>query len=116
MNRTLSIAKLTGNPFTLVPNETVTNWAGYADLRTELLDTIQSCRVDQVGLSEFAIIHGDLGTGKSHALRYLRYLITDEQREAFSSPCVYLETLRVAPSMDFSRVVSQDYGDLGASH
>lgn len=101
MNRTLTIAKLTGNPFTLVPNETVTNWAGYAELRAELLDVIHSCRVDQVGLSEFAIIHGELGTGKSHALRYLRYLITDEQREEFASPCVYLETLKVAANMNF---------------
>ena len=101
MNRTLTIAKLTGNPFTLVPSETVTNWAGYADLRTELLDLIKSCRVDQVGLSEFAILHGELGTGKSHALRYLKHLITDKQREDFASPCVYLETLKVAANMNF---------------
>ena len=63
MNRTLEIAKLTSNPFTLVPNEIVTNWAGYAELRSELVDIVQSCRSDQVGLSEFAILHGELGDG-----------------------------------------------------
>ena len=101
MNKTLMIARLRGNPFTLVPHETVTHWAGYHGLKTELLDVIQSCRVDQVGLSEFTIIYGELGAGKSHALRYLRHLITDGQAGEFASPCVYLETLKVAAKMDF---------------
>ena len=101
MNKTLEIAKLSSNPFTLVPSETVTNWAGYVDLRTNLVDIIESCRSDQVGLSEFVILHGDLGTGKSHALRYLKYLISCERREEFKSPCVYLETLKVAANMSF---------------
>lgn len=101
MNKTLEIAKLRRNPFTLVPNETVTNWAGYVNLRTKLIDIIQSCRSDQVGLSEFVILHGDLGTGKSHALRYLRYLISDKGKNEFKSPCVYLETLKVAANMSF---------------
>lgn len=101
MNTTLRIAKLTSNPFTLVPGERVTIWAGYSQLRSQLLDIVQSCRSDQVGLSEFAILHGELGTGKSHALRYLKNLITDESREVFDSPCVYLETLKVAANMNF---------------
>ncbi len=101
MNTTLEIAKLTNNPFTLVPGEKVTIWAGYSQLRSQLLDIVQSCRSDQVGLSEFAILHGELGTGKSHALRYLSYLITEERKEEFASPCVYLETLKVAANMNF---------------
>ena len=101
MNRTLEIARLTRNPFTLVPHGTVTNWAGYAELRKELVDLIQSCRSDQVGLSEFLILHGDLGTGKSHALRYLKHLISEEREEEYESPCVYLDTLKVAASMSF---------------
>ena len=101
MNETLKIAKLRSNPFTLVPSQKVTVWAGYSQLRSELLDVVGSCRSDQVGLSEFAILHGDLGTGKSHALRYLRHMITDERREEFASPCVYLETIRVAANMNF---------------
>lgn len=101
MNRTLEIARLTSNPFTLVPSETVTNWAGYSKLLEELLDLIRSCRSDQVGLSEFAILHGELGTGKSHALRYMRYLISDEKEKEFQSPCVYLESLKVSANMNF---------------
>ena len=101
MNHTLKIARLTRNPFTLVPHEKVSNWAGYGELRKELVDVVESCRSDQVGLSEFVILHGDLGTGKSHALRYLKHLISEEQAEEYASPCVYLETLKVAASMSF---------------
>ena len=101
MNETLTIAKLSSNPFTLVPSDPVTTWAGYADLKSVLLDLVQSCRSDQVGLSEFAILHGELGTGKSHALRYLKHWIDYECKEEFESQCVYLETLKVAASMNF---------------
>lgn len=113
MNTTLEIAKLTSNPFTLVPSDRVTIWAGYSQLREELLDVVESCRSDQVGLSEFAILHGELGTGKSHALRYLRHFITDEKREEFASPCVYLETLKVAASMNFVALYNKVMDILG---
>lgn len=101
MSTTLEIARLTSNPFTLVPDEKVTVWAGYEQLRSQLFDIVESCRSDRVGLSEFAIIHGDYGTGKSHALRYLQYWITERERSEFNSPCVYLATMKVAPTMNF---------------
>ena len=101
MANTLAIARLRENPFRLVPNDRVTVWAGYEELRTQLLDIVDSCRSDRVGLSEFAILHGDLGAGKSHALRYLRNWITSEHKDEFASPCVYLETVKVAASMSF---------------
>ena len=101
MNPTLQIARLTRNPFTLVPDAEVQVWAGYDDLRSQLLDIVGSCRSDRVGLSEFTILHGDYGIGKSHALRYLRYLITKTYSDEFQSPCVYLETLKVAATMNF---------------
>lgn len=101
MSTTLEFAKLTANPFTLVPNEEVTVWAGYEELKSQLLDIVDSCRSDRVGLSEFAVMYGDYGTGKSHALRYLRYWISDREKDDFNSPCVYLNTMKVAPSMSF---------------
>lgn len=101
MTTTLEIAKLTRNPFTLVPEEKVIVWAGYTDLRAQLLDIVESCRSDRVGLSEFAILHGDYGAGKSHALRYLQYWITEKERNEFNSACLYLETMKVAASMSF---------------
>ena len=101
MNSTLQIAKLTRNPFTLVPATEVSVWAGYELLKNQLLDIVISCRSDRVGLSEFTILHGDYGTGKSHSLRYLQHLITKREPDEFQSPCVYLETLKVASAMNF---------------
>ena len=101
MSDILTVARLKSNPFTLVPDENVTVWAGYQQLQSQLFDLVESCRSDHVGLSEFAIIHGDYGTGKSHALRYLKNWITERDKDQFNSPCVYLESMRVAASMNF---------------
>ncbi|MBT9143359.1 MAG: hypothetical protein DDT32_02238 [Syntrophomonadaceae bacterium] len=101
MADTLQLAKLTSNPFSLVPGRRVTVWAGYKELRQQLLDIVESCRSDRVGLSEFVVLHGEYGAGKSHALRYLEYWITEARRDEFNAAVVHLETLKVAPTMNF---------------
>lgn len=100
-DKTLELAKFTDQPFKLLPSEKVTAWAGYHEIRQNLLEIIESPRADRVGLYEFAIIHGELGAGKSHALRYLRYLITDKQKDEFKSIVCYVERLRVEANTDF---------------
>ncbi len=111
MRKTLELAKLSKSPFSLVPQEKVTVWAGYKELRRQLLDIVESCRSDRVGLSEFVVLHGDWGTGKSHALRYLLHWITEAKRDEYNSAAVYLQTMRVAPKVDFvaiyRRIVEQ---------
>lgn len=111
MSQTLELAKLTKSPFSLVSKEKVTVWAGYTELRQQLLDIVESCRSDRVGLSEFVVLHGDWGTGKSHALRYILNVITEARRDDFNSPAVYLPTMKVAPKVDFvaiyRRIVEQ---------
>ncbi len=101
MSEMLQIAKITKNPFSLVADAKVTIWAGYEELRKQLQDIIESCRSDRVGLSEFVILHGEVGTGKSHALRYLKNYIEDEKRDEYQAQVVYLESLKFAPTMDF---------------
>jgi Cdc6-like AAA superfamily ATPase len=101
MSNVLELGKLTKNPFTLVPEEKVTIWAGYNDLRRQLLKIVTSCRSDNVGLSEFIVLYGDIGTGKSHALRYLKNCIENEKKTDFQSPVIYLESLKLAPKVDF---------------
>ncbi|MDX6404012.1 MAG: hypothetical protein QOH70_1467 [Blastocatellia bacterium] len=101
MTNTLSLAKLKGNPFTLVPGEKVTVWAGYPNLRQTLLDIVESCRSDKVGLSEFVILHGEIGSGKSHALRYLENWITEVNKTEYESQVVYFKSLKLAAKMDF---------------
>lgn len=101
MPTSAEIAKLKKNPFTLVAEANTDVWADYEDVRKALLDVITSCRNDQVGLSEFVVLHGEIGTGKSHALRYLQNYITIAKKEEFRSACVYLESTKLAKKTDF---------------
>jgi hypothetical protein len=54
-----------------------------------------------VGLSEFVVLHGEIGTGKSHALRYLQNYILVQHPKDFASACVYLESTKLAKKTDF---------------
>lgn len=101
MATTVELAKLRKNPFTLVAEVNTDVWADYESVRQALLDVVTSCRTDQVGLSEFVVLHGEIGTGKSHALRYLQNYITLGHAEEFRSACVYLESTKLAKKTDF---------------
>lgn len=101
MPTSAEIAKLRKNPFTLVAESNTDVWADYDDVRSALTDVVSSCRTDQVGLSEFVVLHGEIGTGKSHALRYLQHYITVRNAAEFRSPCVYLESTKLAKNTDF---------------
>ncbi len=101
MANSADIAKLKKNPFTLVAEANTDVWADYVDVRSALIDVISSCRTDQIGLSEFVVLHGEIGTGKSHALRYLQHYITVKNAATFRSPCVYLESTKLAKKTDF---------------
>jgi hypothetical protein len=101
MPTTAELAKLRKNPFTLVAEANTDVWADYEDVRAALLDVVASCRTDQVGLSEFVVLHGEIGTGKSHALRYLQHYITVTKATEFRAPCVYLESTKLAKKTDF---------------
>ena len=104
MASSTEIAKLRKNPFTLVAGANTDVWAEYEEVREALLDVVRSCRTDQVGLSEFVILHGDIGTGKSHALRYLKHYIATRNEAEFRAPCVYLESTKLARRTDFLAV------------
>lgn len=101
MDKTLEFAQFVDHPFRLLPGEKVTVWAGYKDILEALLEMVKAPRADQIGLYEFVILHGFLGTGKSHALRYLKYLISEQRKDEFDSIVVYLERLKVAGNTDF---------------
>src|SRR5579863_9867197 len=100
MPTSAEVARLTKNPFTLVADPNTQTWADYEDVRKALMDVITSCRNDQVGLSEFVVLHGEIGTGKSHALRYLHNYITRAKADDFRSPCAYLESTKLAKKTD----------------
>ena len=104
MDKILELGKFTNHPFRLLPGEKVTIWAGYADIINQLLEIIESPRADKVGLYEFAIIHGSLGTGKSHALRYLKNYIEETKKDEFQSIVLYVDRLRVEATTDFTAI------------
>jgi hypothetical protein len=65
-----------------------------------------------VGLTEFVALVGELGTGKSHALRYFQNYILSNKAE-FGSPCIYLPTLRVAEAVTFLDLYAAIVRELG---
>lgn len=88
------------DPFPIVPDGPVHNWAGREGLKEDLVDLISGVRARDIGVTEFGIIYGEYGSGKSHALRYLKTLI-DEDVEEFSSLAFYVERPRVATKLNF---------------
>ena len=103
---------LNQDPFPIVPNGPVHNWAGHEDLREDLVDLVKSVRARDVGVTEFVVIHGEFGAGKSHALRYLRTLI-EEDVTSFKSLAIYVDRPRVATKLSFlelHRFIIQEIG------
>lgn len=100
------------DPFPIAPESSVENWAGDQELRDDLVDIIKGVRARDIGVSEFAIIYGELGAGKSHALRYLKTEISANSSE-YEALAIYLERPRVANKLNFellSRYIIQQIG------
>ena len=88
------------DPFPIVPDGPVYNWAGRTEIRDDLIDLIKGIRGRDIGVAEFAVLHGEFGAGKSHALRFLKTLIAEDENE-FNSVAIYLERPRVANKLNF---------------
>lgn len=73
LQRLLEICKFTDFPFDLKPTKCPNVWAG----RPEVLNQLEEFRynVEVNGLVEFGILTGDHGSGKSHSLLHLKYLV-----------------------------------------
>lgn len=103
---------LTQDPFPIAPESNVGNWAGDQALREDLVDIVKGVRARDIGVSEFVVIHGEYGAGKSHALRYLRTHIAENPSEFEALP-IYLERPRVSTKLNFellSRYIIQQIG------
>ena len=87
-------------PFPITPDHTTKHWAGREELRKELLDVIDSPRDNDIGLSEFVVLHGSYGAGKSHTLRYLRNHIQEHQ-DLYRSKATYVQSIRIENRISF---------------
>ena len=104
---------LRSSPFSLIPNADVQFWAGLPETKRALQDVIVSVRDDDVGSSEFVLLNGNYGAGKSHALRYF----AREARES-DSISIYLDDILAAPKLTFSALaqrISESF-DTDVSH
>lgn len=101
------------NPFLLVPQSGVTNWAGRENERRLLRDIVESVLTTDTGLSEFAILYGSYGAGKSHALRYLATAISKTEADHFRARAIYLPKVRVDQKVDFVRLYKEIVRELG---
>ena len=105
---------LTSDPFAItVSDVSVHRWAGREHEKKILLDVVDSVRVSDIGSSEFVIVHGDYGAGKSHALRYLTTKINEDDADHYKGKAIYLQTVRVSQKVQFVEVYKVIIDQLG---
>lgn len=111
---TLDDFGLTSDPFAITVSDTsVHRWAAREKEKSVLLDVIESVRASDIGSSEFLVVHGDYGAGKSHALRYLTTIINEDQAEHFKGKAIYIQTVRVSEKIKFLEVYKVVVDQLG---
>ena len=98
---------ITTDPFTLQPASAVTNWAGRSTEKQLLMDIVTTPLATDIGTSEFTVIHGEYGSGKSHALRYLQSMVNDVDAERFRSVAIYVPTIKMDQKTTFLRLYQE---------
>lgn len=105
---------LVADPFSTTVNDfSIHHWAGREREKQLLLDVIESVRMSDIGSTEFVVVHGEYGAGKSHALRYLATQINEDRRSYYKGHAIYLRTVRVSEKVRFLDVYKSILGQLG---
>ena len=95
------------DPFTLQPTSLVTNWAGRTTEKQLLTDIVTTPLATDIGTSEFNVIHGEYGSGKSHALRYFQSMVNDVGADRFRSVAIYVPTIKMDQKTTFLRLYQE---------
>ena len=98
---------LKADPFTLQPASVVTNWAGRLAERQLLTDIVTTPLATDIGTSEFTVVHGEYGSGKSHALRYFESMVTDVEADRFKAVAIYVPTIKMEQKTSFLRLYKE---------
>lgn len=105
-------ANLTMNPFRSNPTQEsdprMSIWVGYEKERQTLDKFLIRSRADQVGNTNFLLLYGDYGAGKSHALFWAKYQILENRKSEFNSVCYYIQTLRKDAKISFAGAFKED--------
>lgn len=103
---------LAKNPFTTVPTN-VDHWSGRDREREVLLDVYQSVLYGEIGLSEFIILVGEWGSGKTHALEYFRQFVNGE-RSDMKAKSILVPKVKLGPKVSwlelYRHIVKQQLG------
>ena len=101
---------LAANPFNIVPAD-ANHWSGRDRERRLLWDVVRSVSYDDNGLSEFAILIGDWGSGKTHALKYLAGRVNKWQPE-MGAVAVMVPKVKLGPKvrwLDIYRLIVKQH-------
>jgi Cdc6-like AAA superfamily ATPase len=83
---TLQVAGFSQMPFRIVPPAQMDQivWAGDKAVIDELYEAAQATRADNLGTTEFIVVYGEYGSGKTNALKWLvQRLRADDQLVAY---------------------------------
>ena len=95
------------DPFSLQPTSIVTHWAGRLPEKQLLTDIVTTPLATDIGTSEFSVIHGEYGAGKSHAMRYFESMINEVHKDEFRSVVIYVPTIKMGPKTTFLRLYEE---------
>ena len=101
------------HPFPLLPGSRVTNWAGMQDVRLKLQDVAKSILRSDSGLSEFVILHGTYGSGKTHALKYMTTIINEIEEDTYRAKAIYVPKIKLGSKVSFQEIYKHVMQTLG---
>lgn len=105
---------LKGNPFRTNPviddDPRVKIWVGYDRQQVQLEKILNRVRADQVGLTNFILLYGHFGTGKSHALLWAKNRV----KESAAGVAYFVPTLKKDKGkLSFAAAFSEDLVERG---
>lgn len=90
-------SNLTDNPFRTNPviedDPRMGIWVGYDEQQKRLLRFLSRSRADRGNTITFIFVFGELGAGKTHALLWSKYHITQEANDDFNSVVYFIPSL-----------------------
>lgn len=105
----LQKSAFTRAPFHVVPVDNNIVWAGSTDIKSELLRIVREVQHSQLELSHLALIYGEYGSGKTHALKYLR----DHLKAQGRALVAYLDKPKVEKKGSFLGIVKEVIKQIG---
>jgi hypothetical protein len=96
-------------PFHPVPREEHAVWAGSTETRNELVRIVDEVKHDSFEVSHLALVYGEYGSGKTHALKFLKNHLDNSNNIVVS----YLEKPKVEKKASFYGIAQEIIKQIG---